>query len=439
MPGQVHGARCNNPDKEDVMKKIIAILIVLSLAGLIGFQAYNAYKAKAAGPGSVPGSMGGGRGPMGGGRAPSAMMRVPLVDTTLTSEGYMEDKVSLVGSLRPIAEVQVMSKIAGRVEKVLVDVGDPVRGGQLLAQVEDREIEQQMRQAEAAQAVARASIQQRQAELINVNRQVARYRELHEQNLISRQDLEDLTTRQLSSEAQLELSKAQARQAEANINQFKINLENTRSYSPMNGFVAKRLIHPGALVTANTPIVNLVDLNMMRMVINVVERDLVRVNRGVSAEVSVDAFPGRTFAGKVLRVAPVLDPGTRTGEVEIHIPNPRLNLKAEMFARVTLDLGGQRKGLLVPREAVVYRGEESGVFTLEGNVARYRSVEVGLTRQSQVEIVKGLKPGEKVITMGASLLKDGDEVRFKGEEPARERDSASPGGQSPRRTKQGTS
>ena len=359
-----------------------------------------------------------------------ALIRVPLVDTAIASEGSLEDKVSLVGSLRPIAEVQVMSKIAGRVEKVLVDVGDSVQAGQLMAQVEDREIQQQIQEAEASLSVVRASIRGREAELANVIRQVKRFRELHEQNLIARQDLDDLITRQQSAEAQLELGKAQATQAEANVNQFKINLDNTRSNAPMDGFVAKRNIHPGALVAVNTPIVNLVDLRTLRMVINVVERDIVRVNKGVSAEVSVDAFPRRTFAGKVLRVSPVMDPATRTGEVEIHVSNPGHLLRAEMFARVTLDLGGNRTGIVVPREALVYKGDQSGVFTLEGSVARFRPVEPGLTQQASVEIVQGLKLGEKVVAMGASLLKDGDQVRLKGEGPPPGRGGRS-GGTSP--------
>ncbi|MGH8245313.1 MAG: efflux RND transporter periplasmic adaptor subunit [Gammaproteobacteria bacterium] len=400
------------------MKKLLVLVAVLSLSGLVGYRVYEAYKARKAGPAAgtpaEPGRGGGGGG-FGRGGGPLPMMRVPLVDTALAREGSLEDRVQLVGSLRPIADVQIMSKIAGRVENVLVDVGDPVRAGQLLVQVEDREIQQEIKQSEAVLAVARASIQQREAELANLNRQVIRYRELHEQNLISRQDLDDWITKQQSAEAQLALSRAQARQSEASLSQDKFNLENTRSFSPMTGFVGKRFVHPGALVSANTPILNLVDLRTLRMVINVVERDIVRVNRGVNAQVAVDAFPGRHYLGKVLRVSPVLDAATRTGEVEIHVPNPQLDLRAEMFARVTLDLGGQRRGILVPREAVVYRGDKSGVFVLNGNIARFRQVQPGVTHESQVEIVEGLKTGEKIISMGASLLKDGDQVRLRGE------------------------
>ncbi len=407
------------------MKKLIIAVVFLAMVGLVGYRAYEAYKAKADGP--APGKGAGGPGK--GGGAGLAAMRVPLVDTASAAEGYLEDEVLLIGSLRPFAEVQVMSKIAGRVEKVLVDVGDSVKQGQLIAQVEDREIQQQMLQVEASLGVARAAIRQREAELTNLDRQVRRYRDLYEQNLVSRQDLDDLLTRQQSGQAQLELSRAQLSQGEASLAQFRINFENTRSYSPMNGFVGRRFIHPGALVTANTPIVNLVDLRSMRMIVNVVERDIVRVKRGTGVEVSVDAFPGRKFSGHILRVSPVLDAATRTGEVEITVSNPAQDLRVEMFARVNLKLGGERRGILVPREALVYRGEQSGVFILNGNRAAFRSVQPGVTQQSVVEIVNGLEHGEKVITMGASLLKDGDQVRLKGEGPPRSR----PGGGDPSR------
>jgi multidrug efflux pump subunit AcrA (membrane-fusion protein) len=121
-------------------------------------------------------------------------------------------------------------------------------------------------------------------------------------------------------------------------------------------------------------------------------------------------------------VSPVLDPATRTGEVEIYVANEPVTMRAEMFARVSLFLGGQRKVVLIPREAVVYRGEQSGVFVLDGNRARFRTVHVGTIQQNQVEIVDGIKPGETVVSMGASLLKDGDQVRLKRPEVSPEKE-----------------
>ena len=397
--------------KSTHMKKAIVLFVLLLSVGAVAFMAYEAYQASAD---SGAGMTGGGR--PGTGATQSAM--IPLVSSSVATEDTLQDKVQLVGSLKPIARVQIMSKIAGRVEEVIVDVGDSVKAGQLVARVEDREILQEIEQGEASLAVAAASIHQREAELANLTRQVERYRELHEQALISKQDLEDLMTREQSAKALLELSRAQLRQAEANLNQFRISLDNTRSNSPLDGFVAQRFLHPGALVTANTPILDLVDLRTLRMVINVVERDIVRVRRGVSANVSVDAFPGRIFSGKVLRVSPVLDPATRTGEVEIHVPNLSFDLRAEMFARVTLNLGDQQRGILVPRDALVYEGNQSGVFVIEQGVARFRPVELGLMLQTAVQVIRGLQPGEAVVTMGSSLLKDGDQVRLKEAAPS---------------------
>jgi RND family efflux transporter MFP subunit len=393
---------------EITMKKAFLLSICLAFVGYTGFRAYSAYADKS----SQNNEMTYGRMPSAASPA-SGSMRVPLVESAVATEGALSESVQLVGSLRPIAEVQVMSKISGRVEQVLVDVGDPVRAGQLIAIVEDREIRQQLQQAEASLAVTQASIRQREAELQNYQRQVQRFQELFDQSLISRQELEDVTTRKQTAQAQLQLSRAQFRQSEAMLNQYKINLENTRSYAPMDGLVSNRSLHPGALVSSNTPIVSLVDLSILRVVVNLVEKDVVRVRRGDRADVSVDAFPGRAFSGEVRRVSPVLDPATRTGEVEIQVANGALDLRAEMFARVSLELGSQSRKIVIPREAMVYQGNQGGVFVLEGNVAHFRPIRTGAAQQTMVEIVDGLEKGEEVVTIGASLLKDGDRVRLR--------------------------
>ncbi len=394
------------------MKKTVVALLVFSFFGWVGYKAFQGYQARAA----MPATKGAGRVPAGPGGG-FAAMRAPLVEAAQVEMSDFKDRVLLVGSLKPDAEVQVMSKISGRIEMILVDVGDPVGKGQLIAAVEDREILQQIQQAEAALGVARASIQQREAELANFERQVARFRELFEQDLIARQDLEDAATRQQSSQAQVLLSKAQLRQSEAALNQFKINHENTRIYAPMDGVVGRRHLHPGAIVSMNTPILTIVNLENMRTLVNVVEKDLVRISQGAHAEVAVDAFPGRTFDGRVSRVSPVLDPATRTAEVEVHLANPGWALRAEMFARVLLDLGGRRQGLLVPRDALIYRGDQGGVFVLQEGIARFRPIQSGIAQQDAVEVISGLSAGEQVITMGASLLKDGDRVRLREAEP----------------------
>ena len=131
---------------------------------------------------------------------------------------------------------------------------------------------------------------------------------------------------------------------------------------------------------------------------------------GNEAQVFVDAMPDRDFRGRIARIAPVLDAATRTAFVEIDIPNPEGVLKAEMFARVQLDLGTTRQATLIPREGLVYRGQQPGVYIIEGNTPTFRAIETGLTREDQVEVLANLTAGTKIAGRGASMIQEGDRV-----------------------------
>ena len=149
--------------------------------------------------------------------------------------------------------------------------------------------------------------------------------------------------------AQLDLARAQSTQSKARLDELRINLANTVICSPVNGFVAKRASIPGAFVSQNAPVVDVVDISRVRLVVNVVERDLKELQAGDAAQVEVDAFPGETFQGRIARVAPVLDPATRTAPIEIEIPNPDFRLKPGMYARVGIT-AVKKETLVVPVE-----------------------------------------------------------------------------------------
>ena len=122
-------------------------------------------------------------------------------------------------------------------------------------------------------------------------------------------------------------------------------------------------------------------------------------------------FPRRAFFSAI---SPLLDAQTRNGLVEIEIPNRDGTLKGEMFVRVELDLGGARETTLLPRDALVYRGDQPGVYVIESEKAKFIALETGLTQEDKVEVISGLKAGDAVITRGSNLLKDGDRVRVMG-------------------------
>ena len=134
--------------------------------------------------------------------------------------------------------------------------------------------------------------------------------------------LDDTESRFQSAQAQLDLARAQAQQSKARLDELQINLGNTIITSPVNGFISRRLVDPGASVGQNAPIVEVVDISRVRLIANVVEKDLKQLQSGDVTRVQVDAFPGETFIGRIARVSPILDQATRTAPIEIEIANP---------------------------------------------------------------------------------------------------------------------
>jgi RND family efflux transporter MFP subunit len=408
------------------MRKVIVLLIVAVVA-LAGFVVYNRSGdtesgAQAAG-GQAP-SGGGGGGARGGGRG--GVTRPPMpVEFAIVTRAPVAEQILLVGNLIGAATVQVVPKVNGRLETISVKLGDSVRRGQVLAIVEDSEIQQQVRQAEASFKVGEATIRQRDADLKLAKTNLERSRSLFERQLLPQQTFDDTEARYQAALAQLDLARAQFDQAKARLDELRITLQNSRIQSPVDGFVGKRFVDPGAFVGPNSPVVSVVDIHTVRMVANLVEKDVKRVPAGTTAAVEVDAFPGEKFSGRVSRVAPVFDPATRTAEMEIEVPNTGFRLKPGMYARVQLTVDTRANALTVPRNAVIdFEGRE-GVFTAaqasagtSGGAqpsspvltAKFVPVQVGIRDGEHIEIKSGVQDGTRVITTGASALKDGDRI-----------------------------
>ena len=340
--------------------------------------------------------------------------RVVSISTGRARVGRVRQEVLLTGALRPKEQVEVTAKVTGRVEKLTHQLGDYLNRGDLIVELEDGEIQQQVSRAKAALAVVAASARQRQAELANSKANLERYQKLVKDGLASRVDFEEKQTALEVVRAQLQLTEAQRGQAQAELNELLIRLEQTKIYSPMNGHIAKRHIDQGALVNPSAPIVTLVNLSTMVTMANVPEHDVGRLKVGNLATIEVDAFSGRSFTGKVARISPVLDAATRSATVEVEIPNPDGGLRAEMFARVKLDLGSTRDAVLIPREALVYRGTQPGVFLLDRKRAVFQPIETGAAMADDVEVVSNLQPGTTIVTRGASMLREGDSVNITG-------------------------
>src|SRR5688500_11041102 len=351
----------------------------------------------------------------GGGRGGNA--RGPLtVELGLVTRASIAEEITVVGNVVGEATVAVAPRAAGRLQDVSVKLGDRVSRGQRIAKIEDFELQEQVKQAEAAQQVSEATIRQREADLQLATTNVERSRSLFERQLLPKQTLDDTEARYTSAQAALDLARAQNAQSKARLDELQINLANTIITSPVNGFVSRRTVDPGAFVSQNAPVVDVVDITRVRLVANIVEKDLKEMQTGDTTKVQVDAYPGEIFAGRIARVSPVLDPATRTAPIEIEIPNPDYRLKPGMYARVGITTDTRKDALVVPSDAMADLGGRRGVFQVLNDSAVFRTVQVGTERSDIVEIVAGLEEGEQVITAGARALRDGDRVVLAGGE-----------------------
>ena len=357
----------------------------------------------------------------GGAPGRGAFLAQPLlVDTTGVTRADVAEELQIVGNLVGAARVEVAPKLNGRLDWLDVRLGDQVRRGREIARIEDDELQQQVSQAQASFEVARATVRQREADLSLAKTTRERAQSLFDRALVSGQEIDDAEAVHQAAIAQLDLARAQFDQANAFLQELQINLANTVIVSPVNGFIGHRYLDPGAYVTPSTAVVSVVDVSLVRLVANLVERDLRLVSEGVQARIEVDAFPAETFMGHVARIAPVLDPATRTAQIEIEVPNADFRLKPGMYARVRLSVGTSHDVVVVPREAVIARASARGVFRVavasEPPTVEFITLVIGLEDQTYVEVVKGVSEGDVIVTTGAAGLQHGDPVALAGEE-----------------------
>ena len=408
------------------MKKFVitAAVVVIAAGGYFYSRSGNTdgqAEAPAGGGRGRSGNFGGGGGGFGGGGFGGgnfAGPRLPMtVELGAVTRADMSEQITVVGNLVGAATVQAAPKINGRLLSVTVRMGDRVTRGQTMARLEDSEIREQVRQTEASFNVAEATVRQREADLRFAQTNLDRSRSLFDRQLLSKQTLDDAESRQQASAAQLDLARAQLAQSQARVEELKINLTDTVITSPVTGFVGSRTLDPGAWVTPSTAFLSVVDISTVRLVANVVEKDLRRITAGLVAEVAVDAYPGEQFMGKVARVAPVLDPATRTAQIEVEIANPQGRLKPGMYANVRFTVDKRPKTLVVPTNAVVEWEGKRGVFVPgDGDTATFHPITLGLQDQKQTEVASGLSEGDRVITTGAATLREGDRIVIGGQQ-----------------------
>jgi len=329
----------------------------------------------------------------------------------------LRDVAVFTGSLVGKSRLTIAPRVGGRLEKLLVDVGDPVRRGDLVAQVDDEEFAQQVERAKAELAVARASVQECAANLNAVRREFDRIQTLREKQIASESEHDQVQAQLEVQQARCQVAEAQVVQKAAALKEAEIRLSYTRIHAVWEGgdetrFVGERFADQAALLTANTPVLSLLDISTLTAVVYAIERDYARIQAGQSVTVTTDAYPGRTFEGRVTRIAPQLQETSRQARVEVDIENPGLALKPGMFVRAAIEFEARADVWTVPVSALARRNGQQGVFVVDadGRNVHYVALELGVSEGDLIEVIRPVPDGP-VVVMGQHLLDDGMTVR----------------------------
>lgn len=296
------------------------------------------------------------------------------------------------GSVQAIRRVEPGTKILGRIDQVLVREGDRVERGQLLARLESRDLQAAVAQAEAAVAMAAA-------ELDNARVQHRRMVDLHGRGSVTDKNLEDAV-------AGFKVRQAGHAQAEANLAAVRVPLSYAEVRSPIAGWVVAKHVEAGDMAAPGAPFFAIEDLSTVKVEVQVPEADVVGLEPEGAAKVEI---LGRELTAKIDRIMPAGDPQSRTFAVQLLLDNPDGTLKSGMFARVGF-AGGERQALRVPATAVVERGQLTGLFVVDGEQARLRWIRTGHAADGRVEILSGLRAGERYVLDPPASLTDGAAV-----------------------------
>jgi RND family efflux transporter MFP subunit len=385
------------------MKKVFATLVVLAFIAVLGWQVYS--------------RIGDLRGPTDGDRrAPP----VP-VEAERVRKDTVRDVGFFTGTLHPCSQFIVAPKISGRLEKLFVKIGDPVKKGQLIAVLEDDEYLQQVDQARAELEVAKANVEESRSALDKARRELTRAKALRQKKIASESELDAARADFTSKEAKHKVALAQVAQKEAALRAAQVRLSYTKIRAEweerdQDRVVGERFVDEGTMLAPNTPLVSILDICSLTGVIFVIERDYSKVKVGQEALISTDAFPDRTFSGTVVRLAPLIKETSREARVEVEMSNPEGLLKPGMFIRAQIEFSKQDNATVIPARALTKRGGREGVFMINRQemTAQFVPLTLGVTGSDSVQVIEPALSGW-VVTLGQHLLEDGSAIVLPGE------------------------
>ena len=304
-------------------------------------------------------------------------VQAPSVSVQQVFKQDVPQDATYTSTVQAYVKNNIVPQTAGRITKINVEVGDRVKKGQVLAEID------------------KVQLQQAQLQLHNAEVELGRLKTLYEAGGLSKSDLDAI-------ELQYNVAKTQVQNL----------IENTTLLSPIDGVITARNYDAGDMYAMSAPIFTVEQIKPVKLLVAVSESYYSKVNKGNRVTIKADALPELTFDGKIERIYPTIDPATRTFTMEVVVPNNYSTLRPGMFARVTVDFG-KNKNVVIPDIAVVKQqgsGERFVYVLNEDGTVSYQKIELGRRMGSEYEVLSGLSDGATIVTGGQIRLKDGIKV-----------------------------
>ncbi|MGM0600114.1 MAG: efflux RND transporter periplasmic adaptor subunit [Candidatus Rifleibacteriota bacterium] len=336
----------------------------------------------------------------------------PIKKTRLLDEGVF------TGSLYAQSEFDLAPKISGRIKKLYLDIGDLIKNGEIIAELDNEELLLEVRQAEAELEIARANYNESKGLLEIAKKELERTKTMHKQKVSSDVELEKAQSEYKTRLARLKVSESQLSNRQAALERAEVRLSYAKVDASWTGgsnerFVAEKYLDEGSMAGPGSPLISVIDIATLTAIIDVVEKDYFKIKKGQLAKIRSDAIEDKTFEAKVVRIPPLLDNRSRLAKVELELKNSGFTLKPGMFVTATIVFAAHDSATIVPNHSLVRRNDKEGIFVVNeaSSTVRFIAVEKGFANDSCTEIISPEVSGQ-VVTLGYHLLEDGASIRI---------------------------
>jgi membrane fusion protein, multidrug efflux system len=335
--------------------------------------------------------------------------RVQNIPVLAVQQANVPDLLDAVGTVRAAQTSEVASQMMGNIVEIRAHEGDHVQRGQVLAVIDDSQPRATVDRATAAVLAAQQQLVGADSDLALAESTLKRYQDLYEKKSVSPQEFDEVKARQQASRARRDMAKAGQAQAQAALSQARTSLDYTRIRAPFEGVVTEKKADSGTLASPGMPIFTVEDVRRYRLEATVNESDLRYVRTGQRVSVAIDALDNARLNGRVVQIVPAADSASRSFLVKIELPKDT-RLRSGLFGRAQFSRGG-RQALLIPRSAVVERGQLQGIYVLDQNkVASLRYITLGKPSGAEVEVLAGLQDGERLVAKPGAVDLNGKRI-----------------------------